>query len=274
MSSLALTLPPAGESLPGSGITRDFGAASWFYRPLQGAGSCFRLYCFPYAGGGATMFRSWAELMPEVVEVVGIGLPGRGARIMEPPVSDLDALADGIAHAIIGDGSTQFAFFGHSMGALLAFEVARRLRRVGAKQPRHLFMSGAEAPHLRAGRKAIGSMSEDEFLNELRELNGTPEALLRDRAMLELFLPVLKADFIALERWTFRQDRPLDVPITAIGGRSDPHVGVDAARSWEAHTRADFNFRIFEGDHFFVHHQEASIVGMIVGALQAEGAIG
>lgn len=216
------------------------------------------------------MFHSWASRVPEHVEIVGIELPGRGARIKETPIPDLNALALGAADAITRNGDTRFAFFGHSMGALLAFETTRRLRLQGAPQPCHLFVSGCRAPHLRSERKPVASMSDEEFLIKLQDLNGTPDSVMRDPELMELVLPVLKADFAAVDGWKLRPERNLNVPITALGGSSDGHVSLEAVEAWRDHTRQEFQFRTFAGDHFFIHPKEEILVNLIIRTLQME----
>jgi medium-chain acyl-[acyl-carrier-protein] hydrolase len=267
----ALGLTSAYAERPARGyIATAANTANWFYRPVKKNRPTFRLYCFPYAGGSPTLFRPWAHAVPDHLEVVGIQLPGRGPRMMEAQLPDMDALACGVADAIARNGDVRFAFFGHSMGALLAFEVTRRLRRQGAPQPCHLFASGCRAPHLKGDRKAVEAMSDDEFLATLRDLNGTPESVLDDPELMDLVFPVLKADFTAIDRWQLRPDRPLDVPITAIGGRTDPHVSAEAVQAWREHTRQEFQFRMFAGDHFFIHDNEQLVLQLIFGSLRVE----
>lgn len=246
---------------------------SWFDRPVNRGRLAFRLYCFPYAGGSSNIFRSWAAIVPADIEIVGVELPGRGRRIREPLLMDLDTLSFEAADAIVETGDTLFGFFGHSMGALLAFEVTRRLRARGAPAPRHLFVSGCRAPHWKSDRKPVAVMSNQECIETLRDLNGTPDPVLATPEMMNLVLPVLKADFTAIDRWRFRPERALNVPITAFGGRSDPHVSIDAVHGWRDHTRQDFQCRLFAGDHFFIHSNERMLLDFIFRDLQVEACV-
>ncbi|HYO80040.1 MAG TPA: alpha/beta fold hydrolase [Bryobacteraceae bacterium] len=245
-------------------------ASRWFDRPVNTARAALRLYCFPYAGGSSAMYRSWVGHAPSDVEIVGVELPGRGHRIHEPLLPDLSCLAGEAADAIAGTGDTRFAFFGHSMGALLAFEVARALRAAGRPAPRHLFVSAARAPHFYSTRRPVALMSNEEFISKLKDLNGTPDLVLRDPELMELFLPVLKADFSAVDGWLFRPERPLKVPITAFGGRADPHVGVEALQGWKDHTSLGFHLRMFPGDHFFIQAGERNVLDFLFRDLEVE----
>ena len=247
--------------------------ARWFDRPVKTSRSAFRLYCFPYAGGSSTIFRSWAAGVPADLEPVGVELPGRGRRIGEALLPDLDSLAFEAAEAIAATGDTRFALFGHSMGALLAFQVARRLRARGGPMPRHLFVSGCRAPHWHSDRKTVTVMSNEEFINTLRDLNGTPDSVLRNPELMDLVLPVLKSDFTAVDRWQYRPERTLNIPITAFGGRSDPHVSPDAMHGWRDHTQQEFQCRLFSGDHFFIHSNEGLMLDYMFRDLQVEACI-
>jgi surfactin synthase thioesterase subunit len=207
------------------------------------------------------------------MEIIGVELPGRGSRIAEPLLPDLDTLAFEAAEAIADTGDTRFALFGHSMGALLAFEVARRLRGRGGPAPRHLFVSGCRAPHCERSRRPVAMMSTAEFISMLRDLNGTPDSVLGDPELMDLVLPVLKSDFTAVDRWNYRPDRALNIPVTAFGGRSDPHVSVDAVREWQHHTRSEFQCRLFSGDHFFIHASEGMLLDFMIRELEVQACV-
>jgi medium-chain acyl-[acyl-carrier-protein] hydrolase len=244
--------------------------ARWFDRPLNTRRSGFRLYCFPYAGGSSNVYRSWGVRAPAEMEIIGVELPGRGNRIAEPLLPHLDALAFEAAEAIASTGDTRFALFGHSMGALIAFEVTRRLRARGGPVPHHLFVSGCAAPHCERSRRPVAMMSTAEFVAMLRDLNGTPDSVLHNPELMELVIPVLKSDFTAVDGWNYRPDRPLNIPITAFAGRSDPHVKVEAVRDWQHHTRHEFQCRVLSGDHFFVHSNEATLLDFMSREVQVE----
>lgn len=253
-------------------IARSFDssdASRWFYTPRPLSRPRLRLFCFPYAAGSPTMFRDWPALLPDTVEMQAVTLPGRGAQAEERAVSDLTALARRVADAVRAQSDARFAFFGHSMGALLAFETARELRRRGAALPVHLFLSACHAAHrFGEGRIMVENMSDGEFVQHLARLAGTPEEVLNDRALMQILLPTLKADFLALDRWRYVPDRPFSVPITAIAGREDAEVRAEKVREWEQHTSADFNFTTVAGNHFFVETAGPNVVTIIATTLR------
>jgi medium-chain acyl-[acyl-carrier-protein] hydrolase len=156
-----------------------------------------------------------------------------------------------------------FALFGHSMGALIAFELSRALRRSGRNMPIHLFVSAVCAPHLAHLRKPAHHLPDDEFLNVLRSLNGTPPDVLDDRGLLELFLPILRADFRLAETYRYTPQPPLPHPITVFAGLADPTTPADCLPAWEQHTAGECSIRLLEGDHFFIHHQDHMVAASI-----------
>lgn len=209
-----------------------------------------RLYCFPFAGGGAWAYRGWRGALG-TVELVGVELPGRGTRMREAPLTDRSVVVASIAADIAGAPARPFAFFGHSMGALVAFEVARALRRRGAAAPIHLFVSGREAPSVRPLTPPYHQLSDDALLRALRSLNGTPNEVLDDADIMEMMLPVLRADFTLAETFDYRAEAPLACPITVFGGTSDHTVRRDALELWRAETTGDAHLHMLDGDHFF-----------------------
>ncbi|HEX7027146.1 MAG TPA: thioesterase domain-containing protein [Gammaproteobacteria bacterium] len=240
------------------------GGSRWFYIPQPVVRPRLRLYCFPYAAGSPALFRDWTVLLPGTVEMRAVTLPGRGLQADARPICNLKVLSGHIAKAVAAHSDTHFAFFGHSMGALLAFETTRELRRRGSMQPVHLFLSACHAAHrFSENRATVENMTNEEFITHLGRLAGTPREILNDRQLMEILLPSLKADFLALDRWRYEADRPLNVPITAIAGRDDEAVGTEAVREWQQHTNMDFNFTAVAGDHFFVTSAPEPLVELI-----------
>lgn len=233
-------------------------------RPIN---SGMRLICFPYAGGGASVFRSWAdsEFLADI-EVCAVQLPGREARITEPPVCDLRRLVPLLREALEPYLDRPFAFFGHSVGALVSFELARELRRIRGVEPSHLFVSGCPAPHLQDSER-ICDLPEDEFLARLGRFNGTPPEVLNHPELMQLMLPALRADFSLRDRYVYREEPPLDCPITAFGGMSDQHVSGVVLGSWRRHTRERFQLWLFQGDHFFVRSAQGPLLETLSGVL-------
>ncbi len=232
----------------------DLGSAvncpAGFVCPRPNAGAAWRLFCFPYAGGGLPAFRGWAEGLP-TMEVWSAQLPGRGARIHEPPFTRMRPLVEWLAGEIVPLLDRPAAFFGHSLGALAAFELARELRRAGQPMPAHLFLSACGAPHRPAARPPIHALPEAEFLAEVRRLNGTPASLLENDELMRLLLPALRADFAARETYQHRPEPPLDCPCSVFGGSQDARVSRETLDAWREHTTAAFSLQMFPGDHFF-----------------------
>lgn len=230
---------------------------AWIAHVPTASAPRLRMLMFPYGGAGTAAFRAWTRLIPRDAQLGLVQLPGRESRFAERPAERIEDNADPIADALerlVADVPT--VFFGHSMGALLAYEVARRLEARGARGPALLLASGHRAPHLPYPRPPVHGLSDDELLERLRELNGTPQAVLADRELLRLFLPTIRADLRACETYVHRPGPPLSCPITAYGGLSDRHVPRAALEAWAGHTRGAFTVRLFPGDHFFLHAPE------------------
>lgn len=221
-----------------------------------------QLFCFPYAGGGAWVFRPWARQLAGV-EVCAIELPGRGTRVREPPLTTLATVVSRIAQALAAAAEKPFAFFGHSMGALIAFEVARQLRRESSAEPVHLFVSGREAPHVAQPNGPYHQLPHDELMQVLRSLNGTPMDVLANPELMQLLLPVLRADLEMVETYAYSDAAPLKCAITAFGGTRDSTVRPEKLAAWRDQTNASFTVHMIEGDHFFLHDVSTPLLRLL-----------
>lgn len=223
-----------------------------------------RLLCFPYAGGGAGIYREWAKEFPDTIEVLPVHLPGRERRIAEQPIPSITglvaALGEGIGHLLQG----KFAFFGHSMGGLLSFELTRYLRRQGLPGPQCVVISGLKAPHIPNRRKPTAHLPDADLIEELHQLNGTPPEVLVHPELIELLLPVVRADFEAVETYSFVKEAPLSCPIFVYGGLSDPEVSREDLEEWRSQTSNTFSLRLFSGDHFYLHSYRAALTASLV----------
>ncbi len=225
-----------------------------------------KMYLFPYAGGSAGIFRNWPTYFDDSYELVGIQLPGRGSRMGEPAQVDYRVLVRDITEAILSDHQgVRFALFGHSMGALLAHQVAIELAKRGSAQPESLFLSGRKAPHLPVQRQPVATMTDADFVAELHRLEGTPKALLDDVELMQLLLPTIKADFILLDLWMANtspapETASLSLPIYCMVGRRDAHCGAADAAAWQAYTHGMLEVLQYNGGHFFLQTQEAQVV--------------
>lgn len=205
------------------------------------------------------MFRHWHSELP-TVDVCGVQLPGRESRWSEPALISLPLLTQQLSAQLRPMMDEPFAFFGHSMGALIAFELARLVRRDHGLSPVHLFVSGSRAPHFRSRDTQIYQMPTDKFLEELSRLNGFPPEISENSEFMQFLMPTLRADIALCDTYLFRQESPLDCPITAYGGQDDRNVSADQVEGWKLHTGRRFRQRIFPGDHFFLESEWRAVL--------------
>lgn len=222
-----------------------------------------RLFCFPYAGGSSLIFRDWPDNLSEEVDVCLPQLPGRGNRIQEPAHTRLETLVQDISKAIIPYLNKPFAFFGHSMGALVSFELARYLRRMQAPIPAQLFVSGRSAPHIADADPPTYDLPEAEFVETIRSLNGTPREVLEHPELMRLMIPLLRADFSVCQTYSYTVEHPLDCPITALGGLQDNEVARENLDAWGEHTTSDFKLEMLPGDHFFLNSCQTQVLRIV-----------
>jgi surfactin synthase thioesterase subunit len=222
-----------------------------------------RLVCFPHAGGSASFYFPLARSLPADVDVLAVQYPGRQDRRAEEPIEDIGELADRICTALLPWTGPPMAFFGHSMGAVVAYEAARRLEQETSIRLSAFFASGRCAPSRRAGESAVELRDDDAVIAELARLSGTDMALLRDEELVRMILPPLRSDYRALRNYTHRPGPKLTCPITVLVGDADPYIDLGEARAWHEHTAGDFAMRVFPGDHFFLSSQQAEVCDVI-----------
>lgn len=226
------------------------------------------LWCLPNAGASAAAYAGWRRTAPEGLRIAPLELPGRGARGGEALLEDFDTLCDDVQRALQAQRAGEpYALFGHSMGALLAFELAHRLEHAG-DPPRALFVAGSPAPALRDPDRFAGPFDDAALLAQMRALGGTPQILLDHPEMMALALPVLRADFRACSRYTRRERPPLTMPVHAFGGRADAAVGESIA-GWADETVGATSLTWYDGGHFFVQDAAPHMLARIAGALGA-----
>jgi medium-chain acyl-[acyl-carrier-protein] hydrolase len=232
-------------------------------------GARLRLFCFPYAGGGASLYRGWQEELPPTLDVCAVQLPGREGRLRDAPVAELTRLVPLVADGLAPHLTPPFAFFGHSMGAVLAFELARELRRRGKPGPVHLFASACPAPHL-PDDDATHALPEDELIARLRALGGMSEEILAHRELMEMILPVFRADASITETYRHAVEPPLDVPFTAFGGLTDDKATRADLDAWRQHTARAFALAMVPGGHFYIQGAgRAPVVAAVARTLTA-----
>lgn len=223
-----------------------------------------RLLCFPYAGAGASVYYTWSRMLLPEIDVYAIQLPGREDRHAEPLSTNLSFLVDSVIGAICGLSLSPFALFGHSMGALLAFEVARTLRERGLPEPVHLFVSGRQGPQALRTGEPLHLLPESVFLLEcVRRYQGIPQAILDEPELVKIFLPILRADMQAVETYTYKTRDPLDVPITALHGKEDHSLKPQDIELWRNETFGEFSHHAVPGGHFFLHTARDQVLEII-----------
>lgn len=241
---------------------------SWIAVRNPNPRALLRLFCFPYAGGGTSVFSAWSSVLPPQIEVCAVIMPGRERRLGEPPIACLDRATGLLAAAIVQFLDRPFAFFGHSLGAVLAFELARRLRLDGASGLVHLFVGGRAAPHLPLDDPPICNLPAAQFLQELRRFAGTPREVLENPEMMAMFMPLLRADFSMGETYSYREATPLEVPISAYGGLQDGDVPEAKLDQWRQHTASRFRRVMFPGGHFFLNENREAVLSELTRELQ------
>ncbi|BCA53912.1 thioesterase [Nitrospira sp. KM1] len=233
------------------------GRQSWIVTCRRAEG--VRVVGIPYAGGGPAMFRSWAQELPSNIELCAVQLPGREGRMKEEPIRDLRDVVDELAEAITGVLDRPIVLFGHSIGGLIAFELTRELRRRYGFEPVHLFVSGCPAPQSSIG-ELLYDLPDAEFLEHMRRFNGTPKEVLEHPELMQLLLPVLRADFALRDTYEYREEPPLDCPISCFGGMDDREVDFAKLEGWRRHTNGSFEWTMFQGDHFFVRSSQTAVL--------------
>lgn len=247
----------------------------WTPRFAPRAAARRRLFCFSYAGGGAAIYRPWALAMPSDIDVAAVLLPGRESRLREAPHDSMAALLQGLLPALLPQLDLPFAFFGHSMGALVAYEAARALQRRGAPTPAKLLLSGRRAPHLPETDPPLHRLDDDAFIAEIdRRYKGIPPEVLEHRDLLELLLPGLRADMTIIETHRSDSSTPFAGPITVFGGSDDARATREQLLAWQQHTSHPLVLRQFEGGHFYFNEPRArdALIAAVAAELQALGA--
>lgn len=247
------------------------GNALWFNNFGINAGAALRLFAFPFAGGSAAAYRTWAGKLPGV-EVVAVCLPGRERRIEEAAFDSLPALMGQLVPQIAPLLDRPFALFGHSMGALLAFELARRLDKAHLPQPEQLFVSAFHVPEMLPQRQRLAHLPDQEFLERLTRYGGIPAAVLETPELLRLLVPTMRADFGLLETFDYRAGPLLACDIAAFYGTSDHAAPCADMKGWGRHTSGGFTLSGFEGGHFFLKSAEDALLASIAATLESRQA--
>jgi medium-chain acyl-[acyl-carrier-protein] hydrolase len=206
------------------------------------------------------VFRDWSDGLPGDVEVCPIQFPGRGTRMVEPPYTRLSLLLEALGQALLPFLDKPFALFGHSLGSLVSFELARQICANRRVRPVRLFVSAGPAPQIPRRNSPIHDLPKKEFMAELRQLNGMPADLLGNQELMDIVLPSLRADFELFDSYRYLSGAPLNCPISAFGGLSDQRVSRDDLEAWRDQTAISFTIRMFPGDHFFLKSTQSLLL--------------
>jgi surfactin synthase thioesterase subunit len=243
---------------------------SWIRRFHPAPESKVRLVCLPHAGGSASFFFGVSAAMSPSVEVLAVQYPGRQDRRNEPGIERISDLADAVFTALLNWTDRPLALFGHSMGAALAFEVARRLELVSGVVPARLFVSGRRAPSCRRS-ETVHRRDDEGVVAELRLLSGTDYRLLGDEEILRMILPAIRSDYTAIENYRPDPDVSVSCPVTVLVGDQDPRTNVAEAQAWSAHTKGSFDLRTYPGGHFYLAQHRKDVIKVMLGFLAQLG---
>lgn len=244
-------------------------SADKWIRPLsRNPQARLRLFCLPFAGGGTSAYRPWVRQLPPEVDTYAVCLPGREDRIRETPFTRMEPLIAALTDVLLPFLDRPYVLYGHSLGAVIGFELAHALLRAGAREPVRLVFSGRGAPDGPAPQ-SLTHLADGPFISALNQrYGGIPQALLNEPELLALFVPVLRADLGILEHYTCRSREPLPYALTVVGGSSDPMVPAAALNDWQRHTRGPFAVHFLEGEHFFIQSNQARWIAFLTAELR------
>ncbi|MFJ6658778.1 thioesterase II family protein [Streptomyces sp. NPDC091377] len=241
-------------------VAADWG--NWFRRYAPASPSAVQLLCLPHAGGAASQFLSLARELSPAVDVVSVQYPGRQDRRKEAPIENVHTLADQLCELLAPRPDQHVVIFGHSMGAVVGFELGLRIQRSAPGALLGLIASGRRAPVIHRDED-VHRRSDDEIIAEIRTLSGTDPGVLADDELLRMVLPALRADYRAVETYRYSDGDRLSAPIGVLVGESDPRVNLDEARAWQRLTDAGFSLRTFPGGHFYLNAHQSAVASAV-----------
>lgn len=241
---------------------------NWVTCPRPQSEAKVRLFCLPFAGGGASLYRPWTTQLAPHIEVCPIQLPARENRYSEKAITDAYEMARTIASQMIPFINGRYAIFGHSMGALLAFEISRELARLNANAPERLFVSAHRAPHLPRKRALLHALPDNEFIESLKQYGGFPEEILNNQEFIEFVLPTMRSDMTLCDLYAYKnRDERLTMPVEIFAGSEDLEAGPDQMQAWSEHTLGGSRMKIFDGGHFFLRSHSKELLEQISNSL-------
>jgi medium-chain acyl-[acyl-carrier-protein] hydrolase len=247
-------------------------ASTWFFRPKINQRAKIHLFCFPYAGGNAEIYHSWPDYLPDEIEMIAIQYPGHLKSLGEKPFTRMSALVAAIYDEIKDYFDKPYAFFGHSMGAMITYDLCQYLNSKNAPLPVHIFQAARRAPHIQSIQPALHSMSTAEIISVMRNFSMLPEEIISNDYILQLILPGIIADFEIVETWQYNpQAKPLHVPMTVFCGVNDNQATRNDMEAWRKHTTGEFKIYIYPEQHFFIHHEQIrqNLIRIVAGTLNS-----
>lgn len=245
-------------------MNHSYPPTPWIVRRPTGTRARLRLFCFPYAGAGAVIYNRWPSSFPPDVEVCAVEPPGRLVRHKEPSPLRMSELIAGLDDALAPYLDLPFAVFGYSMGALTGFEWCRSLRRRLQRQPQHIVVAAAGAPHLSRQFRPMAQLPQAEFLRELDERYGAIDPrIAADPELLSIVVQIMRRDLQLLEDYVHQDEPPFACPLAAIGGTADAGVPADRLTAWQHHCSVPLRTELFEGGHFFIRDHEAKLIELV-----------
>lgn len=241
----------------------SFNSEKWLANRREVPGSRLRLFCFPFGGGGASVFSSWQKGVPANIEICPVQPPGRENRLSEAPITRMPQMVLQLVEVLAPYLNLPFALYGHSVGALICFELARQLRRQGLRSPQWLFVSGHPSPDLPRRRPKVSHLARPELIKALREHFEVAPELLDNQDLLDFILPTLRADYELVETYAYQEEPPFEFPVSVFGGSRDPEAKEDEILAWRKHTTGPFRTKILEGNHMFINNAREALVGEI-----------
>lgn len=249
-------------------VNREINQDRWFFCKRPNPQASVRLFCFPFSGGGASIYRSWPEAMGNEIEVLAVQLPGRESRYHEVRETNINVLVKNIVKAFKVYQDKPFAIFGYSLGALLAFEVCRELRKQNMNMPVHIFVAAMRAPQTPRVHPPLSSLPDEEFLQKIDYYYQPQDEAWNNPDLREIFLPVLKDDITLSDSYTYRDEIPLQCPIYVFAGEDDRGAPLALTRRWSEQTSTQMNYHVFEGGHFFINTSLNEIQSLVLKTLK------
>jgi len=235
----------------------------WVTCPFPQPDAALRIFCLPFAGGGATIYRDWGKLLGSTIEVCPIQLPGRESRFSEPAFTEAQALAQALSNQLQPYKDKPFVLYGHSMGALVAFELTRVLQDAGFKMPETLILGAHRAAHLPRTRETFYSLDDKTFIQKLQRFGGFPEEVLASEELMQLLMPTLKADFKLCDTYVYSDQEPLNCPIHVFSGATDREAPYDVMEAWRQHSSIGTQMHVFQAGHFFIRSDRERVMNTL-----------